>query len=76
MEEGHLSVELALYLPAAIVLACQAPTSGEDIAGLIGDRSDPGFEREFLHDVDDHEDGNDGTDAAGSANVDALFKTF
>lgn len=50
----------------------QAPTSGEEIAGLIGDRSDPQFESEFLHGGED----GDTKHAAGDESVDALFKAF
>lgn len=46
--------------------------SGEEIAGLIGDRSDPQFESEFLHGTEDN--GNE--HAAGDETVDSLFKAF
>lgn len=50
----------------------QATTSGEEIAGLIGDRSDPQFESEFLNSGED----NDNKHAVGDEAVDALFKAF
>eukprot|EP00903_Cladosiphon_okamuranus_P018322 g16856.t2 len=60
-------------LAQGIVRAClEAPMSGEDVAGMIGDRSDPQFETEFLHGGED----NDNERAAGDDSIDALFKAF
>lgn len=45
---------------------CQPPSSAEEVARLIGDRSDPEFERQFLSNSDD----------VPSASIDALFANF